>query len=198
MPRWLLQLLALAVCQGLVNSQPCPDTIDTTHVSDMCHSFGRVCLDQNTYVLYDTAHNPRHAAFGSIPSVHLDNIHMNYYGFGDVWGTEFTYGDPFFRPGTAGEETKELMEPQFSRCTIPMVIYPNYLYNYAEFYMRVVTTLHALQNRGWLDRRYCFCKRMTGMLSDACLMQGISALAGHLRAICCTYCTHSQHLIRQQ
>jgi hypothetical protein len=40
------------------------------------------------------------------------------------------------------------------RSTIPLVIYPNYLYNYGEFFMRTVATLHALQAKGWLDKRW--------------------------------------------
>jgi hypothetical protein len=37
--------------------------------------------------------------------------------------------------------------------TIPLVIYPNYLYVYGEFFMRTVATLYAMQARGWIDKR---------------------------------------------
>ena len=71
-------------------------------------------------MLYGNQHNPRHTAFTGIPQIKLDSVHVNYYGFGDVWGTEFLYPHPLLRPATSGEESKELQEPQFTKwCAAP-------------------------------------------------------------------------------
>ena len=37
--------------------------------------------------------------------------------------------------------------------TVPLIIYPNYLYAYGEFFMRTLTTLHAIQAKGWVGKR---------------------------------------------
>lgn len=37
--------------------------------------------------------------------------------------------------------------------TLPLVIYPNYLYVYGEFFMRTVATLHAMRAKGWISDR---------------------------------------------
>lgn len=37
--------------------------------------------------------------------------------------------------------------------TLPLVIYPNYLYVYGEFFMRTIATLHAMRAKGWISDR---------------------------------------------
>lgn len=53
----------------------------------------------------------------------------------------------------AGEETRELDHPQFSRCSLPLLLYPGYLQDRAEFLVRTLVPLHALLRKGWVDRR---------------------------------------------
>jgi hypothetical protein len=97
----------------------CPEPLGeepNAALSKLCQALSKVCVDQgDTYVLYGNAHNPRHPAFAGLPQIALDDAHVDFYGFRDVWGTEFRYPQPLVRPATAGEETKELQEPQFSR-----------------------------------------------------------------------------------
>ncbi|KAI8464064.1 MAG: hypothetical protein J3K34DRAFT_441801 [Monoraphidium minutum] len=156
----LLLLLHWALPAG---ATVCPDAVSVEPIAKFCQDFSKVCVDQGDYVLYENRHNPRHTAFTGIPQISLESVHIDYYGFGDVWGTEFLYPNPLLRPATGGEETKELQEPQFSRCTIPLIIYPNYLYVYGEFFMRTVATLYAMQAKGWIDKRMTIAVATLGM-----------------------------------
>lgn len=111
----LLFLIALFDWAVRTEAALCPDPFNVEPISKFCQDFTKVCVDQGDYVLYENKHNPRHTAFQAIPQINLDSVHVDYYGFGDVWGTEFLYPHPLLRPATSGEETKELQEPQFSR-----------------------------------------------------------------------------------
>jgi len=110
----LAVLLLLALGSGRAQTQPCPDPVTVEPISKFCQDFSKVCVDHGDYVLYENKHNPRHTAFQGIPQIKLDSVHVDYYGFGDVWGTEFLYPHPLLRPATRGEESKELQEPQFT------------------------------------------------------------------------------------
>ncbi|KIY93119.1 hypothetical protein MNEG_14843 [Monoraphidium neglectum] len=113
----MLSLLLFVLLQwaAATSAVLCPDPVNVEPISKFCQDLTKVCVDQGDYVLYENKHNPRHTAFTGIPQIKLDSVHVDYYGFGDVWGTEFLYPHPLLRPATGGEETKELQEPQFSR-----------------------------------------------------------------------------------
>lgn len=147
-----LQWLLLAAHAGL-----CPDTAFISKIPGTCQSLTKVCLDQNVYVLYDNQHNPRHELFREIPQLKLDNISIDYYGYSDVWGTRFPHPGPVLRPATGGEETRELAHPQFSRCSVPLVIYAGKLYMYGHFFTNTVAAIHVMQQSGLLDRRWVEC-----------------------------------------
>eukprot|EP00879_Flechtneria_rotunda_P017165 GHRR01017977.1.p1 GENE.GHRR01017977.1~~GHRR01017977.1.p1 ORF type:complete len:165 (+),score=37.66 GHRR01017977.1:332-826(+) len=131
----------------------CPDVTNSSKAGSKCQVLPKVCIDQNIYVLYSNQHNPRHELFTQLPQLKLHNITMDYYGYGDIWGTHFQRPSPFVRPATAGEETRELAHPQFSRCTIPLVIYADDLYMYGHFFANTVATIHMMQQDGTLDDR---------------------------------------------
>lgn len=143
-----LQWLLLAANAGL-----CPDTAFIPKLPSVCQSLTKVCLDQNVYVLYENQHNPRHELFRHIPRLKLVNISADYYGYGDVWGTHFSHPEPLLRPATGGEETRELAHPQFTRCTVPLVIYTSRLYMYGHFFTNTVASIHVMQQGGLLDKR---------------------------------------------
>eukprot|EP00879_Flechtneria_rotunda_P012111 GHRR01012646.1.p1 GENE.GHRR01012646.1~~GHRR01012646.1.p1 ORF type:complete len:295 (+),score=61.79 GHRR01012646.1:332-1216(+) len=132
----------------------CPDVTNSSKAGSKCQVLPKVCIDQNIYVLYSNQHNPRHELFTQLPQLKLHNITMDYYGYGDIWGTHFQRPSPFVRPATAGEETRELAHPQFSRCTIPLVIYADDLYMYGHFFANTVATIHMMQQDGTLDDRH--------------------------------------------
>jgi hypothetical protein len=116
MPGLLALLLLLLHWAAPARGQRlCADAVNIEPISRFCQSLNKVCVDQGSYVLYENRHNPRHTAFEGVPRIDLSSVRLDYYGFGDVWGTEFAYPDPLLRPATSGEETKELQEPQFSR-----------------------------------------------------------------------------------
>eukprot|EP00878_Enallax_costatus_P019457 GHUV01020529.1.p1 GENE.GHUV01020529.1~~GHUV01020529.1.p1 ORF type:complete len:313 (+),score=39.00 GHUV01020529.1:311-1249(+) len=144
---WLHWLLLLAHA-GL-----CPDAASMSRLPPTCQWLAKVCVDQNVYVLYDNKYNPRHELFQHVPRLKLDNISADYYGYGDVWGTHFSHPEPLLRPATGGEETRELAHPQFSRCTIPLIIYASRLYMYGHFFTNTVASIHVMQQSGLLDRR---------------------------------------------
>lgn len=130
----------------------CPDTA-FNRVPPACQRLIKVCVDQNIYVLYDNQFNPRHELFQRLPRLKLDNISADYYGYSDIWGTRFPHPEPLLRPATGGEETRELAHPQFSRCTIPLIIYASRLYMYGHFFSNTVASIHVMQQTGLLDRR---------------------------------------------
>lgn len=112
-------LLAVAVLLALLGAPsgqtvPCAEPIDVAPLSKFCGELTKVCVDHGDYVLYGNHHNPRHAEFKGMPQIQLESVHVDYYGFGDVWGTEFLYPQPLLRPATAGEESDDLQNPQFS------------------------------------------------------------------------------------
>lgn len=144
-----LQWLLLAAHAGI-----CPETTFLSKVPPTCRSLTKVCLDQSVYVLYDNQHNPRHELFGQLPQIRLNDILINYYGYSDVWETNFVHPEPILRPATSGEETRELMHPQFTRCTIPLVIYASHLYMYGHFFANTVASIHVMQQAGLLDKRW--------------------------------------------
>jgi hypothetical protein len=151
---YLSALLLLGVLWQPCKTDACVDPVDVGEASSICQSFHRVCLDHDAYIMYDAKYNPRHAKFQpSAPRVRLEDLRLDYFGFNDRWGTEFAYPQPLMRPATSGEETPELREPRFSRCTVPVIIYSNYLYQPAEFFLRTVATVHALQRKGVLHRK---------------------------------------------
>lgn len=110
-----LALLFVLLWASHTRAVLCPERVNVEPISKFCQDFTKVCVDHGDYVLYENKHNPRHEAFTGIPQIKLDSVHVDYYGFGDVWGTEFLYPHPLLRPATDGEESKELQEPQFSR-----------------------------------------------------------------------------------
>lgn len=112
--QWALSL-ALLTALAAGQSVPCAEPVSVEPIAKFCQDLSKVCVDHEAYVLYGNRHNPRHADFSGVPQIKLDSVHVDYYGFGDVWGTEFLYPHPLMRPATSGEESKELQEPQFSR-----------------------------------------------------------------------------------
>lgn len=150
----LLQLLLLLLPPALTRAGTCPDASLITHPPQMCQAWKKVCVDQNVFVLYENQHNPRHELFTHIPKVQLNKITTDYYGFGDVWATQFERPAPHVRPATGGEETRELAHPQFSRCSLPLVVYASQLYKYGDFFANTVTSIHMMQQDGALDRRW--------------------------------------------
>jgi hypothetical protein len=119
----LVALLALILGAGHAQRVLCPEPVElgaNEALQELCQSLPKACVDQgDTFVLYSNQHNPRHPAFKGLPKIGPGDAHVDYFGFGDVWGTEFQYPSPLVRPATAGEETKELQEPQFSRWCAP-------------------------------------------------------------------------------
>lgn len=103
-----------AAADALPQRVPCADPVDVEPMAKFCQQLTKVCVDHGEYVLYDAKHNPRHESFQGLPQIKLDSVHVDYYGFGDVWGTEFLYPHPLIRPATDGEETTELQDPQFT------------------------------------------------------------------------------------
>jgi hypothetical protein len=152
--RWLLSAAALWL-HWLLLAQAglCPDTSVLSRLPNQCQKLSKVCVDQNVYVLYENQANPRHELYSRVPQLQLHNITIDYYGFGDVWATHFEHPQPMVRPATAGEETRELAHPQFSRCSIPMVVYASHLYMYGNFFAHTVTAIHMMQQAGVLDKR---------------------------------------------
>ncbi len=150
----VVALLLVAVQLGRAAAiSSCAKPFDPAQLDKTCQTLSKVCLDQSNYVLYDNTHNPRHPQYKGKPSIDLTSTRADYYGFGDAWNTAIPYPQPLMRPATAGEETKELRRPQFSHCTVPLVLYPDRLYMHSEFYMRTLVTLHGMQVKGLLDRR---------------------------------------------
>eukprot|EP00775_Hariotina_reticulata_P008998 gene8998-9171_t len=143
---WLHGLLAAYRAQG----SPCPQQAT---VPSFCQAVPKVCVDQNVFVLYGNQHNPRHELFSQLPAVRPDNISIDYFGYGDLWGTSFAHPPQLVRPATGGEETQELRHPQFSRCTTPMVLYVDHLYMYGRFFASTVAVIHMMQQSQMLDRR---------------------------------------------
>jgi hypothetical protein len=108
-------LWAAAAAGASAQEVPCADPVDVAPIAKFCQELPKVCVDHGDYVLYDKRHNPRHGSYeGKLPQIRLDSVKVDYYGFGDVWRTEFPYPDPLVRPATSGEETRELQDPQFT------------------------------------------------------------------------------------
>jgi hypothetical protein len=127
---------------------------DPSALGDVCQTFKKVCVDQNVYVLYESKHNPKHPQYeGQLPQIRLQKVAIDYYGFGDTWGTSFEYPQPFLRPATDGEESRDLDHPQFTRCTTPLVLYSSNLYSYADFFVNTVVSMFAIQKKGHMERR---------------------------------------------
>ena len=152
-----LASLALAVLHlAGTHASVCPSAPAVQNISDFCQTFRKACVDQESYVLYGTEHNPTHESFRELPQISLDNIYMDYYGFGDAWNTAFLHPQPLVRPGTRGEESKELSSPQFTSCTIPIIFYANYVYSYGEFFLRTVVNIYLMQQKGYIDNAVTF------------------------------------------
>jgi hypothetical protein len=135
----------------------CPDASSLPRAPNSCTLLRRVCVDQGVFVLYEPSANPRHELFsGRLPQLHLSGVKLDFYGYGDAWGTAFEHPPPRLRPATAGEETRELAHPQFSRCALPLIIYADRLYSQAAFFAHVVARIHTLQQSGALDKRCAY------------------------------------------
>ncbi|GBF98829.1 hypothetical protein Rsub_11594 [Raphidocelis subcapitata] len=156
-------LLALLLAGAAGQPSPCAGPINVEGAAKFCQTLTKVCIDHGDYVLYENKHNPRHEAFQGLPQIALGSVKIDYHGFADVWGTELAYPDPLVRPATDGEESRELQEPQFSSCTVPLVIYPSYLYSYGEFFARTLATLYAMRSKGWVDGRSTLLVATLGM-----------------------------------
>lgn len=145
---WLCGLLVVSTAVG----SSCPGPL-TTVLPQQCQQLQRVCVDHSVYVLYESKHNRRHELFEGIPKIQLKGISLDYHSFSDAWGTAFVHPGPRLRPATPGEESRELSHPQFSSCTVPLVIYANNLYHYGDFFVNTVAPLYMLQLKHTLDRR---------------------------------------------
>jgi hypothetical protein len=149
----LLLLMASAVAGAAAGTAaPCPSVFNLTAVSDRCQRLHKTCLDQETYVMFGVEANPRHDLFQQVPSLHLDGIYMDYAGFDDVWATAFPHPQPFVRPATDGEETHGLASPQFTSCTIPLIIYTTFPHSFGDFFLRTVVPVAAMQRIGVMDK----------------------------------------------
>lgn len=147
---WLCGLLVVSTAAG----SSCPGQLTTALLlPQQCQQLPRVCVDHSTFVLYESKHNPRHELFQGLPEVQLKNISLDYHSYDDVWGTAFQHPGLLLRPATPGEESRELAHPQFSSCTVPLVIYANHLYHYGDFFINTVAPLYMLQVNHTLDRR---------------------------------------------
>lgn len=129
----------------------CPST--PTSVPPQCQQLARVCVDHSSYVLYDSRHNPRHERFEGLPRINLKNISVNPLGSDDLWGTAQQHPDPILRPASPAEESRELLHPQFSSCTIPIVLYINNLHSQGDLFTNTIAPLYMWQLNQTLDRR---------------------------------------------
>jgi hypothetical protein len=150
-PLMVFTVAATAAATATTCSPPLPPG---RPAAKWCERLDDLCVDQGVFVHYSTTANPRTVEFESVPQITLHgNITANLYAFGDQWGTDRPYPNPLHRPATSGEESRELAHPVFSRCTVPLVVFPTHLYRHYEFFLRTVVTLHAMLVRGWYDRR---------------------------------------------
>jgi hypothetical protein len=122
------------------------------NLEGMCHHFTKTCVDQNIYVMYAEEDDPRSPKYRPRKPINFTNLHIDWYGFSDAWATQIQYPSPVVRPATLGEESPDLREPRFSKCTTPVVWYINYLYIFGEFYMRTATGMYIMEKKGWIDR----------------------------------------------
>jgi hypothetical protein len=148
-----VRLLVCGLLLPALAAALCPQASLPARLPRQCTSLPRVCVDQRVYVLYANQHNPRHELFAGLPRVSLANISIDYYGFGDEWGTAFVPPQPRIRPATAGEETRELAHPQFSQCTLPVVLHAHRLYSFADFFINTAAAVHMLQVSHTFDKR---------------------------------------------
>lgn len=143
---WLTGLL-------VATAASCPDAPTAAALPTHCQQLPRVCVDQSSYVLYDNRHNPRHELFGGLPPVQLKSISVNYLGFDDLWDTEIQHPNPVLRPASSEEESPDLSHPQFSSCTVPLVLYASRLYSHGDLFVNTVAPLYMWQLNRTLDRR---------------------------------------------
>ena len=147
LPSQSLLGVGAAECSGPPRAYP-----QLANLHGMCTHLRKVCVDQNIFVLYAEEDDPRSLKYKRRPRINFTNLHIDWHGFSDAWDTQLKYPDPIVRPATTGEETPELREPVFSKCTVPIVWYINYLYIFGEFYMRAATEMFIMQQKGWFDR----------------------------------------------
>jgi hypothetical protein len=102
--------------------------------------------------MYAEEDDPRSPKYRPRQPINFTNLHIDWYGFSDAWATQMQYPNPILRPATLGEESPDLREPKFSKCTTPVVWYINYLYIFGEFYMRTATGMYIMEKKGWIDR----------------------------------------------
>jgi hypothetical protein len=143
---WLTGLL-------VATAATCPRAPTAAALPTQCQQLPRICVDQSSYVLYDNTHNPRHEHFEGLPRVQLKNISVNYFGFDDLWGTKIQHPDPVLRPASSEEESPELVHPQFSSCTVPLVLYVSHLNSHGDLFVNTVAPLYMWQLNRTLDRR---------------------------------------------
>jgi hypothetical protein len=129
-----------------------------------CRLFTKVCADHDQLVLYSPRHNPRHPSFrGLPPPLRLPGVRADYHTCDGAWGTAFDYPPPLVRPATPGEESGALASPAFSRCTVPVVLFPSNLYELGDFFRNTVATVRGLQIAGLMDRRMTLVVAALGM-----------------------------------
>lgn len=151
--RAIIALWWSALSVWVATATSCPNTPTATEVPQQCQHLARVCVDHSSYVLYDNRHNPRHELFEGLPQVEVKNVLVNYFGFDDLWGTAIPHPGPILRPASQEEESRELSHPQFSSCTVPLVLYVNHLYSHGDLFVNTVAPLYMWQLNRTLDRR---------------------------------------------
>ncbi len=118
-----------------------------------CQVFRHICMDQGRFVVYDEADMPW---TGTLPEFELAGTVSQDFPGGPkghmARNTEMP--SPFFRPHTRMESSPDLAHPQFSNCTVPIVMFLSFQYNAAEVVEKVLVPLWAASQRGAWDKRY--------------------------------------------
>lgn len=144
-------LVWICPCYSLSCARPHFDPAKIHPANPFCRQYNRVCLDQETYVLYGRAGLAPYNAFKRTSFVNGSRMKIDYYGVPDFWRAQRSYPEIIFRPRTAGEETPDLQRPTFSSCTLPVIMYSNYLAMYGEQFTRPFAFFSTLETKGGSD-----------------------------------------------
>ncbi|GFR47602.1 hypothetical protein Agub_g9337 [Astrephomene gubernaculifera] len=118
-----------------------------------CQNYSMMCIDQQQFISYDPAYNPR-LSRKKLPAFSVKDVVYNWpnpWGNGDKFerGRDLHVAPVVLRVNTSEEASPDLRQPAFSRCTSPVVLWQRWMFNVGEVfetsYVRMWEEFHAGQ-----------------------------------------------------
>ncbi|EFN56638.1 hypothetical protein CHLNCDRAFT_144434 [Chlorella variabilis] len=122
-----------------------------------CQAYRRVCFDQGSVISFDEAHSPANRTSVPIPRLNITHLVYNWAGLegnNDRLRRSLSSYEPLaYRFGSGAlEASPDLRQPLFSNCTVPVVMWTNWIHNFAEAFSHVAARVWALQDGGAMSR----------------------------------------------